>query len=44
VTLGDLKPYMQAQSEILLQDKKTDTVSDWSTLRPDFMERARAGT
>ena len=41
---GDLKPYMQEQAEILLKDKKIDTVPDWSkALRPDFMERARAG-
>jgi NitT/TauT family transport system substrate-binding protein len=41
---GDLRPYMQAQAEILLQDKKIDAVPDWSkALRPDFMERARAG-
>ena len=41
---GDLKPYMQAQAEILLQDKKIGAVPDWSkALRPDFMERARAG-
>ena len=41
---GDLKPYMQEQAEILLQDKKIDAIPDWSkALRPDFMERARAG-
>ncbi len=41
---GDLKPYMQAQAEILLQDKKITAIPDWSAaLRPDFMERARAG-
>jgi NitT/TauT family transport system substrate-binding protein len=41
---GDLKPYMQEQAEILLKDKKIDAIPDWSTaLRPDFMERARAG-
>jgi len=39
---GDLKPYMQEQAEILLQDKKIPAIPDWSTaLRPDFMERAR---
>jgi len=38
----DLQPYMQKQAEILLADKKIDTVPDWKTaLRPDFMERAR---
>jgi ABC-type nitrate/sulfonate/bicarbonate transport system substrate-binding protein len=41
---GDLKPYMQEQAEILLHDKKIDAIPDWSkALRPDFMERARAG-
>jgi ABC-type nitrate/sulfonate/bicarbonate transport system substrate-binding protein len=41
---GDLKPYMQEQAEILLKDKKIDAIPDWSTaLRPDLMERARAG-
>jgi NitT/TauT family transport system substrate-binding protein len=41
---GDLNPYMQEQAEILLRDKKIDAVPDWSkALRPDFMERARAG-
>jgi len=39
---GDLKPYMQQQAEILLQDKKIDAIPDWSkALRPDLMERAR---
>ncbi len=41
---GDLKPYMQRQAEILLQDKKINAIPDWSkALRPDFMERARGG-
>jgi len=41
---GDLKPYMHEQAEILLKDKKIDAIPDWSTaLRPDLMERARAG-
>ncbi|MBV9558264.1 MAG: ABC transporter substrate-binding protein [Pseudolabrys sp.] len=41
---GDLAPYMQAQAEILLQDKKISAIPDWrAALRPDFMERARAG-
>ncbi len=41
---GGLKPYMQQQAEILLQDKKINAIPDWSkALRPDFMERARAG-
>jgi ABC-type nitrate/sulfonate/bicarbonate transport system substrate-binding protein len=41
---GDLKPYMQEQAEILLMDKKIRAVPDWSkALRPDFMEKAKAG-
>jgi ABC-type nitrate/sulfonate/bicarbonate transport system substrate-binding protein len=41
----DLKPYMQGQAEILLKEKKIAAVPDWSkALRPDFMEKARAGT
>ena len=41
---GDLKPYMQRQAEILLKDRKINAIPDWSkALRPDFMERARAG-
>jgi ABC-type nitrate/sulfonate/bicarbonate transport system substrate-binding protein len=40
----NLKPYMQQQAEILLQDKKIKAIPDWSkALRPDFMEKARAG-
>jgi NitT/TauT family transport system substrate-binding protein len=40
----DLKPYMQEQAEILLKEKKISAVPDWSkALRPDFMEKARAG-
>jgi NitT/TauT family transport system substrate-binding protein len=39
----DLQPYMQQQAEILLADKKINSIPDWKTaLRPDFMERARA--
>jgi NitT/TauT family transport system substrate-binding protein len=39
---GDLKPYMQEQAQILLQDKKINAIPDWSTaLRPDFMEKAK---
>jgi NitT/TauT family transport system substrate-binding protein len=38
---GDLSPYMQAQAQILLQDKKIDAIPDWSkALRPDFMAKA----
>ena len=41
---SDLKPYMQEQAEILLREKKIPAVPDWSkALRPEFMERARAG-
>jgi ABC-type nitrate/sulfonate/bicarbonate transport system substrate-binding protein len=41
---GNLTPYMQDQAQILLQAKKIDAIPDWSkALRPDFMERARAG-
>jgi ABC-type nitrate/sulfonate/bicarbonate transport system substrate-binding protein len=41
---SDLKPYMQEQAEILLRDKKVSAIPDWSkALRPDFMEKARAG-
>ena len=40
----DLKPYMQAQAEILLREKKINAIPDWSkALRPDLMEKARAG-
>jgi len=41
---SDLKPYMQQQAEILLKEKKISAIPDWSkALRPDFMEKARAG-
>ena len=40
----NLKPYMQEQAEILLREKKIAAIPDWSkALRPDFMEKARAG-
>lgn len=40
----DLRPYMQHHAEILLREKKISAIPDWSkALRPDFMERARAG-
>ncbi|MCL6645588.1 MAG: ABC transporter substrate-binding protein, partial [Dehalococcoidia bacterium] len=40
----DLRPYMQHHAEILLKEKKISAIPDWSkALRPDFMERARAG-
>ena len=41
---NDLKPYMQQQAEILLREKKIAAIPDWSkALRPDFMEKAKAG-
>src|ERR1043165_4070559 len=41
---NDLKPYMQEQAEILLKEKKIAAIPDWGkALRPDFMEKARAG-
>ena len=41
---GDLKPYMQQQAEILLKEKKIAAIPDWiKALRPDFMEKAKAG-
>jgi ABC-type nitrate/sulfonate/bicarbonate transport system substrate-binding protein len=41
----DLKPYMQEQAEILLKDKKIAAIPDWGkALRPEFMEKARAGS
>ena len=40
----DLKSYMQQQAEILLKNKTIKTIPDWSkALRPDFMEKAKAG-
>ena len=41
---SDLRPYMQKQAEILLNEKKIAAIPDWGkALRPDFMEKARAG-
>jgi NitT/TauT family transport system substrate-binding protein len=41
---GDLEPYMQEQAEILLKARIISAIPDWSkALRPEFMERARAG-
>ena len=41
---SDLKPYMQKQAEILLNEKKIKAIPDWSkALRTEFMEKARAG-
>jgi len=40
----DLVPYMQQQAEVLLKEKKISAIPDWSkVLRPDFMDKARAG-
>ncbi len=40
----NLKPYMQQQAEILVKQNIIKTIPDWSTaLRPDFMEKAKAG-
>jgi ABC-type nitrate/sulfonate/bicarbonate transport system substrate-binding protein len=40
----DLQPYLQAQAEILLKEKKIPAIPDWSkALRPELMERARTG-
>jgi ABC-type nitrate/sulfonate/bicarbonate transport system substrate-binding protein len=41
----DLQPYMQAQAEILIREKKIPAAPDWSkVLRPEFMDKAKAGT
>ena len=41
---ADLQPYMQAQAEILLKEKKISAIPDWSkALRPDFMAKAMQG-
>lgn len=41
---ADLKPYMQQQADVLLREKKISAAPDWSkALRPDFMDKARAG-
>jgi NitT/TauT family transport system substrate-binding protein len=40
----DLKSYMQEQAEVLVRAKTIPSVPDWDkVLRPEFMERARAG-
>lgn len=40
----DLAPYMQEQAEILLKAKRISAIPDWKkALRPDFMEKAKAG-
>jgi NitT/TauT family transport system substrate-binding protein len=40
----DLQSYMQQQAEILVKNKTIKSIPDWSkALRPDFMEKAKAG-
>ena len=40
----DLEPYMQKHAEVLLAEKKISAIPDWKkALRPDFLEKARAG-
>lgn len=39
---NDIRPYMQAQADVLLREKKIGKIPDWSkALRPEFMEKAR---
>lgn len=41
---SDLRPYMQKEAETLVQAKRIVAIPDWSkALRPEFMEKARAG-
>jgi ABC-type nitrate/sulfonate/bicarbonate transport system substrate-binding protein len=41
----DLEPYLKHHAEILLAEKKIAAMPDWKkALRPDFMDKARAGT
>jgi len=41
----DLQAYMQRHAEILLREKKIKKIPDWKVaLRPDFMDKARAGS
>jgi ABC-type nitrate/sulfonate/bicarbonate transport system substrate-binding protein len=41
---SDLRPYMQKEAEVLLKAKKVSAIPDWNkALRPEFMEKARAG-
>ena len=41
---NDVKGYLQEQAEILIKEKKISAMPDWSkALRPEFMEKARAG-
>ena len=40
-----LEPYMKGHAEALLKEKKISAIPDWKkALRPDFMEKARAGS
>ncbi len=41
----DLEPYLQHHADILLKEKKIAAIPDWKkALRPDFMDKARAGS
>ena len=41
----DLEPYLQKHAEVLLAEKKIAAMPDWKkALRPDFLEKARAGS
>ena len=41
----DLGPYLQNHAEVLLKEKKISAIPDWTkALRPDFLEKARAGS
>jgi NitT/TauT family transport system substrate-binding protein len=40
-----LEPYLQGHAEALLKEKKIAAIPDWKkVLRPEFMDKARAGT
>jgi NitT/TauT family transport system substrate-binding protein len=40
-----LEPYLQKHAEVLLAEKKISAIPDWKkALRPDFLEKARAGS
>jgi ABC-type nitrate/sulfonate/bicarbonate transport system substrate-binding protein len=40
----DLEPYLKMHAEVLLKEKKIAAIPDWKkALRPDFMDKARAG-
>ena len=42
---ADLQTYLQEQAEVLLKEKKITAAPDWSkALRPEFMQRAKAGS